>query len=114
MRSVAPINYAEACQLVLRFLRLSDGRKNVRVHSSKDQGTHWLITYAVPSIEDPSRIAQYSSIVVEKQTGYVYYFPSRSDQPIDPADMDSISRGCTRITPSEVGELERERRSRRK
>jgi hypothetical protein len=107
------IPYAEARKRVLRFLRLVGCPGNVRIHTSNDHGTHWLITYAVPSIEDPSRIFQYASIVAEKQTGYVHSFPSRSRHPIDSTDITSIRQGCTRITLDALARLEKEARSRR-
>lgn len=109
--------YAVACERVLRYLRLRGygrGGRRVHIHASQDHGTHWLLTFAVPSIEDPSRIFMYASIVAEKETGYVYSFPSRARQPIDPADIASIRQGCTRITPDDLDRLEAEVRARRK
>jgi hypothetical protein len=59
----------------------------------------WL---GVSSLEDPSRDFMYASIVVEKETGYIYSFPSRARQPIDAADIASIREGCTRITLADL------------
>jgi hypothetical protein len=109
----AAIPYAEVCERVLRYLGLVGYPRDVRIHASKEYGTHWLLTWAVPSIEDPSRMFKYASIVAEKQTGHLYAFPSRARQPIDSADMISIQRECTRITPDDLDELEKEGRSRR-
>lgn len=75
------IDYVEACERVLRFERLN-GNTGVFIHRSKELDTHWLLTYAVPSIEDPSRVFQYGDIIVEKHSGNIFYPPSRSERPI--------------------------------
>ena len=73
-----------ACERVLRYLRLTgfcrEGRR-IRIHTSDDRQTHWLLTYAVSSLEDPSRDFMHASIVVEKGNGDIYSFPSRARQP---------------------------------
>jgi hypothetical protein len=48
----------------------------------------------------------YSNIVVEKETGYLYDFPTRFEQPIDSTDILSIRQGCFRTTPDELDEWE--------
>jgi hypothetical protein len=72
-----------------------------------------LLTFAVPSLEDPSRLFLFANIVVEKETGYVYSFPSRARHPIDGTDIASVRQGCTRITPDDLARLESEVRARR-
>src|SRR5437764_144703 len=104
-RSVGATPHGVACERVLRYLRLvgfgRSGRR-VRIHASKDCETHWLLTFAVSSLEDPSRDFLYASIVVENETGSIYDFPSRAQQPIDAADIASVREGCTRITPADL------------
>jgi hypothetical protein len=106
------VTYEEACERVLRCLRLSWHRNDVHIHSSKEYPTHWLITYALPSLEDPSRIFLTAEIVAEKQSGAIYRFPSRSREPIDRADISSIVRGCSRLTLTELEKWEREEKRR--
>ena len=114
-RSGTPL--AVACQRVLRYLRLAGfgrGGRRIRIHASHDRETHWLLTFAVSSLEDPSRDFMYASIVFEKKTGDIYSFPSRARLPIDAADMASIRKGCTRITLADLNRLAAEVRARRK
>jgi hypothetical protein len=104
-----------ACECALRYLRLvgyGQGGRCVRIHASDDRGTHWLFTFAESSLEDPSRNFMYANIVVEKETGHIYDFPSRTLQPIDMADFTSIRRDCGRITPEDLAQLEAEARGR--
>jgi hypothetical protein len=68
----------------------------------------------VSSLEEPSRDFLYAGIVAEKETGFVYSFPSRARQPIDPAVIASVRQGCTRITPDDLERLEAEARTRRR
>jgi hypothetical protein len=89
---------------VLRFLQSVGYPRDVYIHASQDHGTHWLLTFAVPSIEDPGRIFMYASIVVEKGTGYVYSFPPRARHSIDGTDIASVRQGCTRITPGDLAQ----------
>jgi hypothetical protein len=108
---------AVACERVLQYLQLAGyrrGGRSVRIHASNDHDTHWLLTFAVSSLEDPSSDFIYASIVVEKATGYVYAFPSRARQPIDAANIASIREGCNRITPAELDQFEAEVCARRK
>src|SRR5829696_5924405 len=101
--------YEVACERVLRYLRVASygrGGRRVRIHASRDHGTHWLLTFAVQSVEDPSRIFMYADIVAEKGTGDIYRFPSRTQHPIDKADIASIRRGCSRTTPDDLARLE--------
>jgi hypothetical protein len=93
---------------VLRFLRLVGYPRGIRIYASRDHGTHWLLKFAVPSIENPGRIFTYASVVAEKGTGYVYSFPSRARQPIDAADIASVRQGCTRVTSDDLDRLEAE------
>jgi hypothetical protein len=105
---------AVACERVLRYLRLAGfgrGGRHIRIHASNDRETHWLLTFAVSSLEEPSRDFLYASTVVEKETGDIYSFPSRAQQPIDAADMASIRMGCTRITLADLDRLEAEVRA---
>jgi hypothetical protein len=114
-RSGPATPYTVACERVLRYLRLAGfarGGRRIRTHASDDRGTHWLLTFGVSSIEDPTRDFMHASIVAEKETGFVYSFPSRSRQPIDAADIASIRRGCTRITPDDLNEMEAEEQRR--
>jgi hypothetical protein len=107
--------HATACERVLRYLRLAGfgrGGRRVRIHAAADHGTHWYLTFAVSSLEDPSRDFMSAGIVAEKETGFVYSFPSRSRQPIDATDIASIRQSCTRITPDDLDELEAEERRR--
>jgi hypothetical protein len=101
------------CERVLRYLRLvgfGDGGRRIRIRSSSDRGTHWVIGFAVSSLEDPSREFLFASTVVEKATGDIYDLPSRSRQPIHSNDIASIRRGCSRITSRDLDEMEREAR----
>src|SRR5262245_41522285 len=100
------ITYDDACERILRFLRLAEHRESARIQSVKEYDSHWLLTYVVPSSEDPSRIFMTAQIVAEKRTGHVYCFPSRAREPIDSANMDSIRRGCQEITPDDLDRLE--------
>jgi hypothetical protein len=114
-RSGTPL--AVACERVLRYLRLTGfgrGGSRVRIHASHDRETHWLLTFAVSSLEDPTRDFMYASIVVEKATGDIYSFPSRASQAINPADMASIREGCTHITLTDLDRLAAEVRAQRK
>jgi len=102
---------------VLRYLRLvgyAQGGRRVRIHATTDYGTHWYLTFAVSSLEDPSQDFMYAGIVAEKKTGFVYSFPSRARQPIRPADIASVRQGCHRITPVALEQLEAEVRTRRR
>jgi hypothetical protein len=106
---------ATVCERVLQYLRLAGfgrGGRHIRIHATADHGTHWYLTFAVSSLEDPSRDYMYAGIVAEKETGFVYAFPSRARQPIDPADIASVRQGCTRITPDDLEQLEAEARTR--
>src|ERR1700756_3368642 len=108
-RSSAATLDAVARERALRYLRLAGfgrGGRRVRIHASEAHGTHWLFTFAVSSLEDPSRDFMYANVVAEKATGYVYAFPSRAPQPIDGADIASIRQGCSRITPHELEQWE--------
>jgi hypothetical protein len=109
--------YSVACERVLRYLRLAgfgrEGRR-IRIHASDDHQTHWLLTFAVSSLENPLRDFLYANIVVEKETGDIYSFPSRALRPIDATDMGSVRQGCTRITPADLDRLEAEVRVRRR
>src|SRR5207247_1215260 len=100
------ITFAEACERVQRLHRLVS-RRDVLVHASREYDTHWAITYAVPSLEDSARMFQYATNIVEKETGYVYYPPSRC-APIDIADLFSVRREWVRITPQDMEELNKE------
>jgi hypothetical protein len=107
--------YAVACDRVLRYLRLVGfcrGGDRVRIVNTDDRGTHWLLTFGVSSLEDPSRDFMQAGIVAEKGTGFLYAFPSRSRQPIDAHDIESVRRGCTRITPDDLDAMEEEQKSR--
>jgi hypothetical protein len=101
------ITFVEACDRVLRFLRLSSASANAQIHSSKDDGTHWLITYAVPSLEDPSRIFMYASVVVEIDTGHVFCPPSRGPK-VDVTLLNSIRKHWGRLTIADMESLEKE------
>jgi hypothetical protein len=109
--------YAVACERALRYLRLvgfGQGGRRIRIDATADHGTHWYLTFAVSSLEDPSRDFMYAGIVAEKETGFIHSFPSRARQPIDPADIASVRRGCTRITPDDLERLEADVRARRR
>ena len=101
------MTFAEACDRVLRFCRVMN-RRDVLIHSSKEFDTHWFITYGVPSLEYRARIFQYVTIIVEKQTGDVYYAPSRSRHPIDFADFPANRQQFTRVTIQDMDDLEKE------
>ncbi len=107
--------YSGECERVLRYLRLAGFSRSgecIRIHAIDDRGTHLLLTFAVSSLEDPSRDFMHASIVVEKETGDVYSFPSRARHPIDAADIASIRQGCIRITPGDIDEMELEEKRR--
>ena len=101
------VTFAEACESVLRFCKSVNIREAL-IHSSNEFDTHWLITYGVPSLEDSSRIFQYGSVIVEKQTGYLYYPPSRSAHPIDYSAFPSNRRQFVQVTAQDLEELEKE------
>jgi hypothetical protein len=75
------ITYAEACEIAMRFCRIIHRRDDVLIQSSKEYDAHWIVNYGIPSLEDSSRIFLHASVVVEKQTGYLYYPPSRIPLP---------------------------------
>ena len=102
------ITYGEACERVLRHCRLSIANSRARIHVSKDYVSHWSTTYAVPSLEDPSRIFKYASVVVEKNTGHLFHPSSRGPQ-VDIADLTSIRQHFGRITTDDMEMLEKER-----
>jgi hypothetical protein len=106
-RRVVMATFVEACESVLRFRKSVSGREAL-IHSSNEFDTHWLITYAVPSLEDSSRIFQYGSVIVERQTGHLYYPPSRSAHPIDFSAFPSNRRQFVQVTTQDLEELERE------
>jgi hypothetical protein len=89
--------HTEACELVKRFMRLEG--HNVVIHKSTERNTHWLINYGLPSIEDPSRIFMYVTVIVEKESGCLYYAPSRSPASINWHDFPANRHLFVEVTP---------------
>jgi hypothetical protein len=99
------ITLTEACKRVQLFCRIVKGR-DVLIRSTREYDTHWFVTYGVPSLEDSSRIFQTATIIVEKQTGHLYYPPSRSERPIEFADFPSNRQQFVRVTSQDLEALE--------
>ncbi len=101
---------------VLQWLRLTgytrEGQR-IRLRGVADHDSHWLITFGVSSLEDPRRDFMVHWIAVEKETRWLYAFPSLARRPIDSADIQSVREGCTQITPEALERLEAEVRARR-